>query len=316
MPAPTHDISNTLRRDLSLVLPEQWLNGTPRDDAPALPTVTEAASRLGAAKAPAIVGLAGLTIEATREAVFLLERLRGRILPSPAARLAGSEHIAQTASLGHVFASDLIVWVGCHGDTNAITRRVAERQLRAAFVRDELAPIFALREAARDPRQALFDGHGKVAAVLGPDTDARVASQWHKFAADVQTRVRVAVIRLPDLATHANTRGASEATTWLTGLACGPNGIDFADGAPRPCAADAITACDLILDATLDGLPASELPGAGVIRIGSRMRPPLAARVMRFDGITLWLADAPEKATADPLAAWLRDVASSIRRPA
>lgn len=330
-------------RDLEFVLPSPARTPLPTHGPiahiePAI--IARVAAWVRAAKAPAVVGLSTLSIEACREAIAFAELARARLLPwpQPGDRLADPASVVQTASLGHIFQSQLIIWVGCHGKTDAIAREIASHQLLAAFVAPELEPVLRLRRLlAADPAAEPLGRHQRVGVVLGAGVDARVASQWHKLAAQMQERVRVAVVSLPDLASAGNLRGAVEAITWQTGQSCARGGVDFADGGPRPCP-DAQTllargAIDLVIDTAptsapltarvarrvVVGRPLEKAASASLVADETIHVPTpalgefFAARVMRFDGVILWTVNDPAAAPPDPAAGFFRDLASALR---
>jgi hypothetical protein len=319
--------NEALGRDLALVFPHgevRAYGGEPVqatidgrvasvDDA-----VAHAGKLIDACRAPGIVGLNSLTIEAIREAIALAEAMRGKLLPEGTADpVASRQPVAQTATLGHVFASQMIVWVGCNGGDGPIANAIAERQLLGGFVQADLASVLRFREELRKPdATGLLGAHKRVTVVLSHDADPRVVSQWHKLAAGMQKRVRVPVFQLPR-PDAANARGVIETVTWQTGVSPAFGGVDFAEG-PRACSAGAsldlvITAGAVDVDRITIGPPehrdaiAFTTPG---------LCTGLAARVMRCDGIVLWLCDDPATASADPAVELLRLLREKIRQPA
>lgn len=334
--------ADALCRDLALVLPEVRpatsveIKATIAGQSASLQAALERAGELiNASAAPALVGLHQLTIEAVREAIALAEKMRGRLLPWPGtADPAEARHpVVQTASLGHVFACQMIIWVGCDGASGAIAERIAERQLLAAFVDAGLETVERLRrEMAANPAAEPIGKFQRVAAVLKPGCDLRVASQWHKLAAQMQPHVRFCVFPLPDPHASANARGAGETVTWQTGLSLAEGGIDFADGAPRrsPGGLDAairssVRSIDLLIDMRVPtGCEAIQRivigptsdPAADVSFVVPGLVTGLAARVMRCDGIVLWLCDDPGRAPADPTVNLLRQIRERTQTPA
>ena len=326
----SNDISAELRRDLSLVLPvvervknaeiTAYLAGR---EVSVEEAVSRAVELVKASIAPAIVGLNGLTLEAAREAVALAEKWRARLLPLPGGDVAtGRMSVMQVATLGHAYSADLRVAFREEGarQANPVEEAIASRVPNTLFVKgDDLDALLRLRMAARANGASVITSMTalpvkKVVVVLPAGVDERVESQWHALAADLQKELRVSVIAAPDVATPraaGNSRGVLEVITWQTGLSCATGGVDFADGAPRPCA-DAVTllsrgAVDVVMDA---GLQLLELPLISSvkhrIRIGDALDAKadvcfvspglsvgLRARVMRFDGVTLWLCDDP-----------------------
>jgi len=344
-------ISDELRRDLALVLPEvRAVGGMKRAEAQAWvggraasveDAVTYAAELLRGSAAPAIVGLNGLTLEAVREAVALAEAARARLLPMPLGDpLSMRMSVTQAATLGHAMSADLRVVIqdGAR-KANAIEALIAERVPNALFMPGDLGALLQLRATVREQGAAAITSTTAlpvkhVVIPLPADTDPRVIGQWHRLAADLQRAVRVSAITVPDLTKVANLRGALEVITWQTGLSCATGGVDFADGAPRPSAAAATLiqrgGIDLAVDTGWRPLPV-ELASqcAHRIRIGieadasadvSFVTPGLAAglraRVMRFDGVILWLCDDPAPAAGavdDPAVSLLRRWIDEVR---
>lgn len=331
----THAISATLRRDLALVLPSNMLDSKP---SPALiedAVIDRAARLISLSKSPAIVGIASLSIESTRAAVRLAEAMRGRLLPWPAPTDAGLQFpsVTQTASLGEALSCDLVIWVGGNGADNLIAEMLASHQLKAAFVPATLDAVLSLRSAvAKDPVADPFGRHRRITVAISADAqkDPRVLAQWHKLAAAVQQQCRVSVIEVPDLSLHLNTRGATEAVTWLTGVSPRRGGVDFSDGCPRQCphldTLAALGAIDLVIDMSPAPLPSS-LRRVTVIRVGEppangnpgdmtiplrSLAPGSASQVMRFDGQVLRLQDEPTTAAPDPVAAFFTQLAKRL----
>ena len=106
-------------------------------------------------------------------------------------------------------------------------------------------------------------------------------------------------------------------------------GVSFADGSPRPShPAQALLATgelDLVIDT---GLPYLHAPDARRITIGQfepeadlslvtcGLAAGLAARVMRFDGVVLWLCDERAQAPADPAARLLAQLTGAVKERA
>jgi hypothetical protein len=142
----------------------------------------------------------------------------------------------------------------------------------------------------------------------------------------LQKLLRVSVVTLPDLTIAGNIRGAIEVITWQTGLSCATGGIDFGDGAPRPCGGAVRLiesgAVDVMIDTGLRPVDAAmRAKVKHVVRIGDSLdesaevcfvtpglRAGLKARVMRFDGVVLWLCDEPASAPVDPVVELLKAV--------
>src|SRR5690606_21362661 len=91
-------------------------------------------------------------------------------------------------------------------------------------------------------------------------------------------------------------------------------GIDFGDGAPRPCSHELPRGADVVVEFIGDDATSQFSGDVRRITIGpanssaevSFVTPGLAvglaAQVMRFDGIMLWLCDDPATAPPDPAA--------------
>lgn len=333
-----------LLRDLAMVLPgdafrqsnhtravSALISGT---QATMSDAVAKACELIEGSTAPAIAGLNGLTIEAVREAVDLAERQRMKLLPAPLPDpVVARQPVTQTATLGHALACDLRVAFreddGQRGGPvdQAITARVPN----TLFVDGrDLDALLRLRLEARRRGAEVFTrttglSVKRVVVTLPADVDPRVAAQWHRVAVQVQEELRVCVLTVAT-PQAANVRGAVEVITWQTGLSCATGGVDFADGAPRPCAGQASLlrrgAVDLLIDT--GATPVAADLAAHVshrIRIGAEpdksaavsfvtpgLAPGLAARVMRFDGVILWLCDDPATAPADPVVELLRSL--------
>ena len=189
------------------------------------------------------------------------------------------------------------------------------------------SPALTLLQTLLRARRALF--------LLPADADARVVAQCDALAASLQNRVRLAVMTLPDAKHSLNRRGALELITWQTGLSCTSGGIDFSDSAPRPSPPLqkllSRSAIDLLIDChpntnrlrdttnrpqliTLGPSdPSRADQGAEVSFITPGLALGLAARVMRFDGIILWLCDDPASAPPDPVAQLLQDLLQRVQ---
>lgn len=337
----SNDISANLRQDLSLVLPyvervkstgiAAYLAGR---EVSVEEAILRAAELVKSSIAPAIVGLNGLTIEAAREAVALAEKWRARLLPLPTDDVTATRmSVMQLATLGHAYSADLRVAYrpASAGQVNPVEEAIASRVPNTLFMQgDDLDLLLRVRMEVRARGAVAITSLTalpvkKVVVVLPAGVDERVESQWHALAAELQKELRVSVITPPDVATPraaGNMRGVIEVITWQTGLSCATGGVDFADGAPRPCA-DAATllsrgAVDVVVDA---GLQSLELPlissvkhririgdsldaNADVCFVSPGLRVGLRARVMRFDGVILWLCEDPSPgggAVEDPV---------------
>lgn len=337
----SNDISADLRQDLSWVLPyveRAKSNGIAAYLAGREVSVEEAILRAAelvkSSIAPAIVGLNGLTIEAAREALALAEKWRAKLLPLPACdAVTARMSVMQTATLGHSYSADLRVAFREDGErhANPVEEVIASRVPNTLFVKgDDLDALLRLRMAARGSGASVIKSLTalpvkKVVVVLPAGVDGRVDSQWHHLAAELQKELRVSVIKVPDLTAPraaGNLRAVIEVITWQTGLSCATGGVDFADGAPRPCSDAATLLSRGAVDVAIDtGLHATE---SGLIsrvkhriRIGDSLdakadvcfvspglRVGLRARVMRFDGVIFWLCEDPSPgagAVEDPV---------------
>lgn len=316
-PDPSSNPNTPLEADLQLVLQgrsaaakasqvRKWID------------VQEVATALSRARGPAIAGIETLSIEAQRLTIELAEQFRAKLF-------LGIEHVAavnvrrktmQTASLGHVFDCELILWVGTNGDAGDLERRIAREQLRGSFVGSDLATVQKLRRIYRDnPNAEPLGQYARVAVVIAPDCDERVVSQWHRFAADIQPHTRLCVIQLPG-ESAMNRRGAIETACWQTGLSLEAGGIDFADGAPRRCpqlaASLRANAIDLLIDFGCESpdientVTHLKLPANSLCR-------PSRSRVMRCDGIVLWLKQpVAEDDPQDEASIWLKKLAAEL----
>lgn len=320
-------ISAELRRDLSMVLPalktaesteiKAYFQGTPvaLDQA-----IARAVQLLHQSQAPAIIGLSGLTLEAIREAIALAWHMRAMLLPLPQRESAAVRlPVVQTSTLAHAMAADLRVAFreDATRHDSPIDQAITARVPNTLFVEgNDLDALLRLRARVREQGAAVFTNMTalpvtSVAVTLPANVDPRIEAQWHALAADAQQKIRISVISLPDLRTAGNQRGTIEVLTWQTGLSGTTGGVNFADGAPRPCqGAVALLqrgGVDVALDTGLHPLPADlssnvkhririgdELDGAAdICLVTPGLSLGLRARVMRFDGVVLWLCDDP-----------------------
>ncbi len=291
--------------------------------------VEQAVECLRAAEAPGVIGLHQLTMEAARAAVLLAAALRGRLLPSAQSLPLRVEHAGR---IDEVMGADLVLKVAFVEERGAVAAAVTAKGLPAIELDCDLETVLALRAHLRGEgadeaatasatpiRQAadMITAARRVGVVLSAGTDDRVVSQWHKLASDVQSKVRMSVLQLPADAA-ANERGAAEVVRWLTGLSITQAGVDFAGDEPRPCpAAPADVLIDFSqADAGVGGRrivvgPARDKSAAvNFITPGPAMG--LAARVMRCDGVMLWLCDDPSTAPPDPAVALLDELRNQL----
>ena len=327
-------VSEPLRRDLALVLPrlhgtgslsvEAYARGTPVAlDA----AIVRAAALIDASTTPVICGLSMLTIEAVRQAASLSRKMAGRLAPWPTSRTFGRQQApTYSATLGHVFACDLVLAVGSTPGTtdHPIAAAIAQRVRQCVRVGTELDDVSnvqaqlrargaaAWAEVARGPVR-------RVAVLLPPDSEPAVVRTWHELAAECQQQVRMCVFVLPDLAIVGNQRGALEVIAWQSG------GLPTASGGTS---GGDIAAADLLIEAGLAEVDLDRRDGARRICIGSRgddaaelsfvtpgPAPGLAARVMRCDGIVLWLCDDPATAPPDPCVDLLERITARVAEP-
>ncbi|MEX0777644.1 MAG: hypothetical protein WD042_18210, partial [Phycisphaeraceae bacterium] len=256
------------------------------------------------AKCPAIVGMNTLTIESTRQAVALARSIDAALLPwpLPSDPVTARQPVTQTATLGHVLSSQMILWVGCDDEVRShpLAQRIAARQPLEAQVAADLITIQKLRDSHRaNPDAGPIGQFKRVTAILPAGCDPRIASQWHKLAADLQRQVRLCVFHLPH-PRAGNIKGVCEAITWLTGVSPAAAGVRFVAGQTQACS-DAATllkngAVDLVIemhDGELDWRdlslsrisigPAAQ-PDSVVAFITPGLTPGVAAQVMRCDG--------------------------------
>ncbi len=304
-PPTTRPPSDELLRDLRLVLPPAMLGAAAPRPVPTDEALRAAARAIRASRAPAFVGLHRLTLESLRMVAALAERTRGRLLPCPSV-IAPPTAVTHTATLGHVFACDLIVWVArdSYSEAHPVAQAIAQRRLLACFVDATVPTVQRLRAAFRaTPSVEPFAGRHRVAVALPPRCPAAVVSQWHQFAGEAQHDLRLCVLTLPE-EEACNARGVEELLTWQFGVSPSQRGgIDLAQG-PRRCPTfeelNDAGALDLIV-----AVHDLELPSTSARVLELHAPPPTpgtAARVMRCDGVVLWLCDDPAAAPPDPTA--------------
>lgn len=326
--------SDELERDLRLVFANALPTVTADDvqacvdgePAPLEVVLQRAADRIRSCVAPAIVGLGGLSIEAAEQAIDLAHAMQGKLLPTPVQDPTLSrQSVSFHAGLGEAFGADLRV-IGpddADGDASengleALTLAINERVPNALFMAvHDIDAVIHLRESlSRDGVEAIRRlttlPVNSVVVVLPSMVDARVTSQWHRLAADLQSTLRISVVSTPS-ADVGNLRGVAELIAMRTGLNAWASGVDFASGETLPCAGWdthlARNGCDVVIDSSLNQLVEQaairisadvdhakqcEIWFRGGIQLG------VAARVMRFDGTMLWLCDDPSIALPDP----------------
>ena len=315
-PASVPSASDALRRDLALVLPELCVVETtsveafakdkpiPLDDAVAL-----AGELLDASSHPVLCGLTMLTIEAVRQATELSRTAgAGMVVWPESVAFGGPNAPRRTATLGHVFGCDLVLGPDVSGDVAAhpMVAAVAARTRHEACATADVETVSGAREMVRAAGSV-----ERLAVLLPPDCDLEVISRWDELAAEC----RAYVFLLPDMRTAGNQRGATEAIAWRTGRVP-------ADGEHT------IAGADLLVEAGLADVELARPAGAQRICIGrdrdesanvSFVAPGLAlglsARVMRCDGVVLWLCDDPTTSPPDPCVDLLGRIVRHVTEP-
>ena len=309
-----------MRRDLSLVLPdlrvaesisvEAFAKGRPipLDDA-----IARAGELIDSSSHPVLCGLTMLTIEAVRQAAALAQTTGVRMVVWPAPTTFGGRNAPRrTATLGHVFDCDLVIGpdIGDVAATHPIVAAVAARTRHEAFATADVETVSDVHERIRAAGSVK-----RLAVLLPPDCDIEAIRRWDELAAARQHQVRICVFLLPDMRTAGNQRGATEALAWQTGRVP-------ADGVRT------IAAADVLVEAGLADVGLARPAGAQRICIGrdrdesadvSFVTPGLAlglaARVMRCDGVVLWLCDDPATAPPDPCVDLLGRIGRHVTEP-
>ena len=309
--------SESLQRDLALVLPDLHVaertavqamaKGKPitLDDA-----ICQAAALIDAAESPVICGLTMLTIEAARQAVSLANIAGAKlaIWPKPA------DAPKHTATLGHVLACDLVI--GPSAQTHPIAAAVAQKVLDDVFMTMTPGSLDDLHDRISANGQPIAGRPVKrLAVLLPPDRQPQLTQRWDELAAKCQKQLRLCLFLLPRMTTAGNQRGVTELIAWQTG------------GLP-PSGAQDIAGADLLVELGLADVQMTRPSGSKRICIGAQpdesadlsfttpgLSPGLAARVMRCDGIVLWLCDAPATAPPDPCVDLLCRIAEHITSP-
>ncbi len=286
--------------------------------------IERAADGIRSSDAPAIVGLNGLTLEAMDAAIDLAQAMRGRLLPRSAVDpVQARQGVSFHPGLAQAFGADLRVIESTDQTPSvhrphAVTLAIHERVPNALFMAvRELSAVLRLRDALQQEgvsavRRLTSLPVNHAIVVLPADTDARVISQWHRMAAQMQSSLRMSVLVAPSLR-EGNLRGAIETIALRIGFEASSGGVDFASGEPTPCPGLQThldrCGCDRFIDTGFDKTVRnaavfispneSDAEQCDVWFCGGLQRG-IAARVMRFDASMLWLCDDPSAAPADP----------------
>lgn len=341
----TDSLSKDLRFVFSRALPIHDENGPQAAIAGELTTIEnaieKAVDRVRSSVAPAIVGLGGLSIEAAEQAITLAEQLRAKLLPHPSMDpVQVRQRVSFHAGLAEAMNADLrvvtneLIQPGETGQSEkvlaSLTLAVDERVPNALFMAvADIKAVVQLRQALAAEgvnaiRKLTSLPVNHVIVMLPPTVDARVVSQWHLLAANMQATLRISVITTP-CADAGNIRGVIEVIAMKTGLNAWANGIDFATGQAVPCAQLAThierNACDMIIDTGIAPFAenatirmshdADDAKQCDVWFRGGLCRG-IAARVMRFDGSMLWLCDDPQSSLPDPTVELLKRIGDAL----
>jgi hypothetical protein len=299
--------------------------------------VTLAGTLLQTSRRPAMLGLHTLTIESLRIIVAIARKHRGCLLPRPdlASPLRLTQPITLSATLGHLMQCPLLLGIGVKA--SELPHRLPAPDQRFERLPDSLELVIELRQALKagdeqHPFIRLLTQQPRTAVVLASWCEERVVSQWHRLAAEIQTRTRMAVVSLPD-PEALNAKGVEAVIAWQTACSIATGGVSFFSGNPTPCSPwDAMLTQqqpDVIVDTsrTLTDIQSRGLKESRVIRIGSEMDaqaavsfvvPDLAigtrGRVMRFDGQILWLCHDPAQGQPDLTALLLQEIFDASSR--
>ncbi len=326
---------NSTKRDLSLVLPNIRSSGSAQvnayldaGEADFSDAIQHAMRILCAASAPAIIGLEYLTVEAVHQAVLLAQAIRGRLLPHrPIDPVRLHQAVAWSSTLDQARQCDVWIRVGTEDKKfdhveQHISDGIIQVHAKRSLVKTEHPSLEVVLKhravATKDPGQwvrSVLKRHARSAVVtMAHGCDARVVSQWHKLAVDVQEHVRMAVMELPS-PDAANCRGAEEVVAWMTGRSLAAGGVDFSD--PQLHTYKAIDVAVSVEKAQADvpqrisiGAEVDSQAQVGFVTPG--LAAGLAARVMRFDGAMFWLCTDTVTAAPDPTVKLLADLRQAI----
>ncbi len=231
-----------------------------------------AADLLVSARAPAIIGLYRLSLEAIGLAITLAERLGATLVVGdyPSSPSPGEHPVSIVTTHAGARSSNLLILVngatppkspdgesmpqtimtmGGHLDDVLQLRAALENTSnttpasRAVSARSDSPYATEIANALRNATRA---------TVLLPHTiDPRTAGQWHALAADQQTATRIDGLHI----THANAgnaRGVAEVVAWRTGATVAFGAVDCSTNPPTPrriaTGGDALQAFDAVLE--------------------------------------------------------------------
>jgi len=299
--------------------------------------VTQAGDLLRQSTRPAMLGLHTLTIESLRVIVTLAREHQGCLLPRPFldSPLRLTQPITLTATLGHLLHCPLLLGIGVKA--SQLPYHLPAKDQRFERLPDSLEMVLELRQALKaghedHPFIRLLSQQPRTGVLLGWWCEERVASQWHRLAADLQHRTRMAVVSLPD-PEALNFKGVEAVIAWQTACSIATGGVSFFSGKPVSC-----SPWDVMLTQHRPGVvvdtsrTTTDFRGLGleetrVIRIASSMDPTAAVsfvvpdlaigtrgRVMRFDGQVLWLCADPSQGQPDLTTLLLQEIYDASRR--
>lgn len=211
--------------------------------------VAKAGEMIAGSERPAFVGLHPLTIESLRTVVSLAEHTRGCLLPRPHfdSPLRLTQPVTQLGTLGHIMSCELILGIGLKQSELPVKLQQSAAVFEA--LPENLSLVLDLAKAVHDSRpkqddQAdsqpshplirVLEKYQSVGVVLAPELDERVVSQWHRLAAAIQQKTRMAILELPHFEA-LNARGVQAVVAWRTACSIAAGGVDFLTAQPRPC---------------------------------------------------------------------------------